>query len=184
VDESNETRFFSTLDESMLSAFQIEALAAVRSTLSSHRFPVALPTAEFDSKTRMVWLRIPNRNRPEYTLETVLELETFVINLGPHHEHFGYDDGPTLGSGSTIENAVEFLQAALDGRIEIDLLLRGRTVVKTSLYIIDENGKRGYGSHEGNILMILLAPFLRKNRLTERIALGEDPRSGSPEARP
>jgi hypothetical protein len=158
--------YFEDLDPNKLTDFQRKVVEDVCAILS----PVGLDPGRTHARWErgrppLLWLTVDHHDRPEYNLDIVVETGSVVVNLGPANEHFGYGE-----PYPEITEANSFIESVLTGAVELDLTLRGRTVVKTEIFLTDGAGDRRRMSTEANILALVLAPFLRRRRLTERIS--------------
>jgi hypothetical protein len=158
--------YFEDLDPKELNDFQRRVVDDVSAILSSVDVDPGRTHARRErGRPPPLWLTVVHRDRPEYNLHIVVETGSIVVNLGPAHEHFGYGEpDPEVGEANS------FIESVLIGAVELDLTLRGRTVVKTEIFLTDGAGDRRRMSTEANILALVLAPFLRRRRLTERIS--------------
>ena len=158
--------YFEDLDPNGLNDFQRRVVGDFSAILSSVGVGPARTHARWErGRPPLLWLTVDHNDRPEYNLDIVVETGSVVVNLGPAHEHFGYGE-----PDPEVEEAISFIESVLIGAVELDLTLRGRTVVKTEIFLTEGAGDRRRVSAEASILALVLAPFLRRRRLTERIS--------------
>ncbi|MGH2684203.1 MAG: hypothetical protein ACRDJP_01900, partial [Actinomycetota bacterium] len=102
-----------------------------------------------------VAIHVPHRKRPDDSLVLTVEKGDIAVGFSYEHIHFFPEK-----DAEWVEEALYFIWDLLRGRIELELIFKGRVLLKTRTYRIADDGSSSLVETGGNI--VPFNPFAQK----------------------